>query len=300
MSKSLWAPHYWPARLGLVLARALTRLPLPAQLWLGRRLGDLTYFVVTERRRVARINIRLCFPEYTERQRHQLTRETFQAAGMGLMETFYAWWGEAERLRPVVQVDGLEHLERARAGGGVILLSAHFTALELGLRLLSLHVPITAMYRPHGNLMVNQAIRRGRQSHTHGDVIAKDDVRGLLRALRAGRVIWYGPDQGVQRGAGLPVPFFGHPAITTTATPRLAKVTRAPVLPFFTLRTENPPGYRLLIQPPLDDFPGDDEAQDTARVNRVLEDIIRQAPEQYFWLHKRFKRMPGGDPYRKE
>lgn len=301
MQRSFDAPRYWPVRLALGLARVLTRLPLRAQFWLGCRLGELAYAVMPGRRRVVKVNIDLCFPQLTAAQRHHRVRQSFRSAGMGLMETFMSWWGPSAPLRRVASVEGLEHLERARdKGRGVILLSVHFTTLDMAGRLLGLYAPVTAMYRPNANPVVERMMLKGRQNHSDdGTVIAKDDVRGMLRALRAGRVVWYAPDQGVQRKYGTIAPFFGHPAMTTTATSRLARVTGAVVLPFFAVRTPNLRGYRLVIQPPLENFPGTDEADDAARINRVLERIICQAPEQYFWLHKRFKRMPGGNPYLK-
>lgn len=298
--RSLRAPRYWLARLGLSFARLLTRLPLPAQLWIGRRLGSMAYFLLPARRRVARINLNLCFPELSQARRKRLLHESFQAVGMGLMETFLCWWGSSDRLRLLVQVEGFEHLEAARdAGRGVILLSAHFTALELGGRLLTLYTPLTAMYRPNASPLIDEIMHRGRVRYLHGGGIAKDDVRGMLRALRRGNIVWYAPDQGVQRSHGKPVVFFGHPALTNTATSRFARMTGAPVVPFFTLRRNDHRGYQLIIQPPLQNFPGEDEVRDATRINQVLEDIIRQAPEQYFWLHRRFKRLPGGSPYEK-
>lgn len=290
----------WLAWLGLGFMRLLTKLPLACQLWIGRRLGDLAYFLLPGRRRVARINLALCFPELNPDRRKRLLHESFQSVGMGLMETFLCWWAPVERVRALCRLEGFEHLEAARQlGRGVILLSAHFTSLELGGRLLTLYEPLNAMYRPSANPLVDEIMRRGREQHIPGGGIAKDDVRGMLRALRRGDVVWYAPDQGVQRSYGEPVEFFGHAAITNTATSRFARVTGAPVVPFFTLRRKDRRGYRLIIQPPLDNFPSGDDIADATRINRLLEDIIREEPAQYFWLHRRFKRMPEGNPYEK-
>lgn len=294
----LFAPRYWPFWLALGLLWLITRLPYRTQLWVGRRLGDIAMPLLKHRRRVAAINLKLCFPERATEARRRMLREHFRSMGIGIIEMGLCWWLPERRLKPLVSVQGLEHLKRAHAAGnGVILLSGHFTTLELGARLINMHVPITAMYRRNNNELLDHMIRTGREHHTDGRAIARDDVRGFIRTLKAGRVVWYAPDQSSLTRFSEPTPFFGHPAQTPRATGRLARMSGAAVVPFFAMRRADGHGYDLHVSPPLDNFPGDDPAQDAARVNAIIEDAVRLAPEQYLWVHKRFKKVPGWEPY---
>lgn len=298
-SASLLAPKYWPLWLALGVLWLITRLPRRFQLWIGARLGDMARPLLKSRRRVASINLKLCFPEKTDRERAHLLRENFRSMGKGIMEMGLCWWLPERRLKPLTSVAGLEHLERARARGkGVILLSGHFTTLELGARLINMHVPITAMYRRNSNALLDHLIRSGRERHTDGRAIARDDVRGFIKGLKAGRVIWYAPDQSSLTRFSEPTPFFGHPAQTPRATGRLARMSGAAVVPFFALRRADGKGYELLVGPELENFPSGDAEQDATRINTIIEDAVRKAPEQYLWAHRRFKKVPGWEPYK--
>lgn len=265
---------------------------------IGRGLGVLAEKLLPSRRNIVETNLRISFPDRSEEEIQALTRAHFQSTGMGIIEAILCWWADDAVLENFSVIEGLEHLQQASAKNkGVILLSAHFTSLELGARLLMQKAPITAMYRKPNDPVIEQVMRQGRNRRTASDTIAKNDVRGLLRALKKGRTIWYAPDQVPSGKFAAEVPFFGHPAISNTATSRIAKISGAPVVPFFMLRTDNPLGYRLIIQPPLDDFPSGDDIADTQRINQIMESTILEAPEQYFWMHRRFKGTPLGDVY---
>ena len=279
--------------------RLLTRLPLRRQHAIGRVLGRAFYRLGRERRAIARINLELCFPERSAEQREQWVREHFEATGIGAMETATAWWGREEQLAGHYTIHGLEHLDRALEGGrGVLLMSAHFTTLELAARFLNLHRPFAAMYRPSERPLIDYLFRSNRNRHTKGGAIARDDVKTLLRTLRGNMPVWYAPDQARRGRHSELVPFFGVPASTQTATHRIARISKAPVLPFFACRRDDG-HYVLTIHPPLEDFPTDDPFADTTRVNRIIEQAVMEAPAQYFWTHKRFKKRAGlPDPYK--
>lgn len=291
---SLWSPRYWPVHVGMALGWLGAQLPFRLQVGLGRALGRLAYYVMRDRRRVARINLGLCFPELDTDARRDLLREHFRSLGIGVMETAMSWWTPAARLRGLARSEGLEHLHAALDGGrGVILLSAHFTTLEIGGRLLSLQVPFHVLYRRHKNAAFEAVMQRARARHFE-KAIPRDDMRGLLKSLRANMPVWYAPDQNYGAEHSIFVSFFGIPASTITATARLARISGARVVPFFQERLPGAQGYRLRLYPALTQFPSDDEAADTQRINDLIEAEIRKMPAQYLWAHRRFKTRPPG------
>ena len=290
-TKKLWLPQYWPTWFALGLARLIIMLPYSAQMAIGRKLGSLFYFLIPSRRHVVDVNLRVSFPEWDEKTRKQKVRENFQSAGMGLIETFICWWASDNFVEKLAHFEGLEHLEAAQAQNrGVILLSAHFTSLELGVRMSSMRANITAMYRPPKNPVIDHVMRSSRERIVGKKVIPKTDIRSLIKSLRKGEAVWYAPDQSGRGKLSAEVPFFGEPARTLLATGRLAKMSKAPVVPFFTIRRPDGSGYQTYVLPALDNFPGEDDMQDALRVNQLIEEQIRKSPAQYFWLHKRFKR----------
>jgi KDO2-lipid IV(A) lauroyltransferase len=211
-----------------------------------------------------------------------------------LFETTAAWWSPFASL-PAYRLTGREHLLAAQAHGrGVILLTAHFTTLELCGRYLTHELPVGCLYRDPNNPAVALAMRRHRE-RIASIAVHFDDLKGLIRALRAGHAIWYAPDQGKRSKSSEILPFFGVPAITNTATSKLAALTGAPVVPYFA-RRERDGTYTLTLLPALENFPTADAAADAVRVNRLIEDNICLAPEQYFWVHKRFKARGPGFP----
>ena len=293
MSRDLATPSYrhlrhWPALLGVAGFRLLHRLPWKTQSALGRFLGTFAFYIIRIRRHVVDVNLRLAFPEKTPRERKALALAHYRSLGMGAFETCFAWWAPASRLPPF-KIDGLEHLLAAKAKGkGVLLLTAHFTTLEICARMLVQHAPFGCLYREANNAVIAEQMRISREALTE-IAVPMEDLRGLLRALKAGHIIWYAPDQGKRTKLSAILPFFGVPAITNTATSRLAEMTGASVVPYFGARL--PDGsYRLTILPALDHFPSADAEADSIRINQLFEEHIRHAPDQYFWVHRRFKR----------
>ena len=291
------APRYWPVWLGLVLMKCMAALPFRWQLAVGGQMGRLLGKIARRRRRIAAINLELCFPEWSPAERNALLEQHFAALGIGLFETAMAWWAPDEKLRGLARVEGAEHLERALAGGkGVILLTGHFTTLELGARFITWHQPFHAMYRSHKNPLYEIVMRRERERRSRFPPLPHEDLRGLLRAFRKGRAVWYAPDQNHGRRNSVFVPFFGIPACTITATSRLAALSGAAVVPYFPRRLAGTAGYEVVILPALEHFPGGDVTADTRRINELLEYYVRRAPDQYLWVHRRFKTRPLGSP----
>jgi len=273
----------------------LTRLPFPWLLRIGQLLGYLAYGLAKRRRRIAAINLKLCFPELDDRQRRDLLRKHFASLGMGLLEIVCAWWLPDKVLQPKGQVQGLEHLHAALARGkGVILLCAHFTSLDLGTRFLTMRMTTRGVYRPHENPVVEYLMKKGRERHAE-KAIPRDNVREILRSLKQNKLLWFAVDQNFGHKNRVFANFFGIPAATNTATARLAQISGAAVVPFFTRRLANSNSYLVFLQPALEKFPSSDDLQDTSRINQLIEQQIRQAPEQYLWVHRRFKDRPAGE-----
>jgi KDO2-lipid IV(A) lauroyltransferase len=291
------APRYWPVGLGLGLMKLMAALPFRWQLatgdWIGRLLGK----VARRRRQIAAINLELCFPELSPTERAALLDAHFAALGIGLFEIAMAWWMPDEKLRNLAQVAGTEHFEQALARGkGVILLTGHFTTLDLGARFMTQQQPFHAMYRPHKNPLYESAQRRQREWRCQLPPLRHEDLRGLLRAFKRGRAVWYAPDQNHGLRNSVFVPFFGIPTCTITATSRLAELSGAAVVPYFPRRLPGAAGYEITILPALENFPSGDVLADATRINALLEQYIRRAPEQYLWVHRRFKTRPPGSP----
>lgn len=295
-------PRYWPTWFGLGLVWLLSWLPIRLQMTLGEGLGWLAGQLARNRRRIVLINLALCFPELSDRERARRANRHFRDLGAGVFETGLAWFAPDWRLRRLGQVSGIEHLQAAQAGGrGALLLTGHFTTLEIGARFLCLAgIPFHAMYRPYNNAVMDWCMHRLRELRSKRPALPRADLRRLVRALRDGGAIWYAPDQALDRKISVYAPFFGTPVLSITATARLAQMGRAAVVPYFPAREGG--RYHVRILPALTSFPDADDLVSATRVNRVLEDGVRLAPSQYFWVHKRFKRVPEGvrNPYRRK
>jgi len=292
---ALLAPRHWPAWLGLGAIGLVARLPYRWLLAIGRGLGWVAARCLGERRLVAARNIALCLPELDDAARARLLEENLRDSGIMLMEFALAWMGSARAIgRIPLAVEGLEHLTAAReAGHGVLLVGAHFSHLELCARLVSQRIRIGGMYREHADAAFEWAIKCARLRYADA-MFTKDELRRTLRYLKDGGTVWYAPDQDMRGKDVAFAPFFGVQAATITATHHLARLSGAKVMPFFHRRLEHG-GYAIRLEAPLDPFPTDDVVADTARVNAVIERMVREAPSQYLWLHKRFKTRPPGE-----
>lgn len=277
----------------LALLWLLHFLPVRALAPLGAGAGMLLYRLSAERRRVARTNLRLCFPDRDEAWRERVLRAHFRCFGRSLIEGSIAWFGSAERLRRVVRVEGLEHLKNA-AGRGFICLVPHFCPLDLeGIRM-TLEFRGMAVYAHQKNRYFDRFLVRVRSRFNGTRMVARQEgVKAIIRGMREGYALQLSPDMDLGARDALFVPFFGVPAATVTALSRLARLTGAAVVPLV-IRQEAK-GYSIRIHPPWQDFPGADVAEDTRRMNAFIEQCVLEAPEQYLWLHKRFKTRPEGE-----
>jgi len=289
MQLRLLAPRYWPTWAGLALLRLVALLPFAWIVHGGALLGACMRRLPVSFVRVARRNIELCFPELTAPARERLLNDHFRSLGIALLEIPLAWWCTGERLERLVRIEGAEHLRAAQARhSGVIVLTAHFTSMEMAGRAIASVAPVGFLYRATRNEALAYALKRFRSAHG-GHPIPMDDIRAFISALKHGECVWYAPDQSYRKKGAEMVPLFGIPAATNTLTSRLARMTGAPVLPFFLRRLPGTGGYHAVIHPPLENFPSDSPVADTERFNRLIEAQVRLVPEQYLWIHRRFK-----------
>ncbi len=292
----LLSPRYWLSWVGIGLIWLVARLPYRLLYWLGRGLGLLTTLLPGERRHVAQRNLEICLPQLMPAARRALLRASLADLGLMLVEFALAWMGSNRALARVpCTIDGLEHLHACRKNGkGVLLVGAHFSHLELCARLVSQRIRIAGMYRVMDDPVFERCVLRARLRYAEA-MFTKDELRASVRYLRAGGTLWYAPDQDMRGKDSVFVPFFGVSAATITATHHLARLSGAAVVPFFHRRLPDGSGYALRLEAPLADFPGDDAVADTARVNLQIQRMVDEAPEQYLWVHKRFKTRPTGE-----
>tara|TARA_R110001583_G_scaffold185625_1_gene345857 strand:+ start:7371 stop:8282 length:912 start_codon:yes stop_codon:yes gene_type:complete len=286
--RQVLAPKYWLTWLGLGLLRLSIFLPFSVLERLGKVIGRLLKRLVKKRADVARVNLQHCFPECSAQEIEALLRRHFEALGIALFETALCWWGRPAYLSGLIkEIKGLEHAIAATdKGQGVILLSAHFTTLDIGGRLLVPHFGFSPVYRRMNNPLLEFLTQKGRSKGTQG-AIPRENMKALIRHLRSGKAIWFASDQQHQGSHSALINFMGQPAHSATGTSDIAKLGRAAVIPFFVYRTDG--GYVLELSPPLNDFPSGDAVADTERYHQIIESYIHKNPEQYLWVHKRFK-----------
>lgn len=292
----LLSPRYWPTWAGLGVLRLLSLLPYGVQLAVGTTLGAVLRRLPLRFVHIARRNIELCMPELGAAGRRRLLDRHFTSLGISLLEIAAAWWWPTARLQKISRIEGMEHLREAlRRGHGAILLTAHFTPLEIGGRILAAATPVNIIYRPTKNEALSFVLGRGR-SRNGGHAIPRDDIRAMITALKKNECVWYAPDQSYRKKGAEMVPLFGIPAATNTATSRIARMTGAPVLPFLVERLPGRAGYRAVIRPPLEGFPSECPRADAERFHRFIEEQVRAMPDQYLWIHRRFKGLTAADP----
>lgn len=290
-------PRYWLTWLGIAALYLITLLPYPLIRRIGFTLGRLFMRIGKRRVKIAERNLELCFPDMSREARAQILQENFESTGMAVMETGMAWFWPDWRVKKIFQVEGLEHMRQAQAEQrGVLLIGVHFLTLELGARVFGMYNPGVGVYRPNDNPLMDWLQTWGRL-RSNKYMIDRKDVKGMIRALRAGEIIWYAPDHDYGPRRSVFVPLFAvDKAATTTGTSILMQAADPALVAFAPIRNKDGSGYRLVISPAIEGFPMDDEVAAAAFMNRVVEKEILRAPGQYMWLHRRFKTRPEGEP----
>ena len=290
------SPRVWPTWCLVGFGWLIARLPWALLFPLGTHLGGLAFHLGGARRRITETNLRLCFPELDAAQRRAMARRVFEAVALGTLELCVAWLNPKRGRCHPVQVEGAEHFHAALAEGrGLILLGGHFAVMDIIAAALANLGPVEVMYRRNRNPVWEWLQVRGRRHYFQG-VLERKALRPTLRALQAGRAIWYAADQDYGAKHSVFAPFFGTSAATITATAQLARHNGSPVL--FMSQHRNPAErtWTIRFEPPLTGFPSGDAQIDAVRVNQAIEQAVRRCPEQYLWLHRRFKTRPPGQP----
>ena len=299
---ALLHPRYWLTWLGIGFLWLLVQLPYPVIFRLGKFLGRFAQLFMKRRARIAYRNLELCFPQMSDSERHNMVAKNFESVGMGLMETGMAWFWPDKRMARWSEVTGtgMDPVHTLQANQtGVLLIGVHFLTLEIGARMFGMQAPGIGVYRPNDNPVIDLIQTNGRM-RSNKSMIDRKDLKGMIRALKSGEVVWYCPRPRLwptgQRFCPLLRLF--EEAATTTGTWMLARMSKAAIVPFVPRRKPDGSGYELMmlepeLAPPLDD------AETTARwMNGIVEKCIMLAPEQYMWLHRRFKTRPKGTPSR--
>jgi len=301
--RQYWGPRYWPTWLGIAAMWLVAQLPYRLQLLIGKQLGLLSYHLARGRRHVCEVNLKLCFPDLDSDQHRQLVRKTFIANGIGFIEIAIAWCGNPVRYRRLAHIHGKENVDKAlRQGKGILLLGLHQSCFEMAGFLYSMYGDLNGTYRANDKNPLFDAFMYNGRRRLYKGLYERKDIRGAMRCLKQNRMLWYAPDQDYGAQHSVFTPFFGIPAATITAGSRYAAFNDSPVLFFSHYRREDNSGYDIYFSEPLADYPSGDDEQDGVIINQLVEAAIRKQPDQYLWLHKRFKTPPPGDdrdPYRK-
>ncbi|MFK8079603.1 MAG: lysophospholipid acyltransferase family protein [Granulosicoccus sp.] len=299
--RSYLSPRYWPTWLGISLLWLLSRLPYDTQLAIGRQIGSLVWHLLPARRRVTLTNLAIGFPDTSLETRVQMARKVYAHVGMSIAEGASLWFRPTSFYDHRFTLKGADNLEQALSlNRGVILLQAHFSLLEMNAAILGPRYPVSAVFDPPKNALF-AAFLTNRRSRFLQSLIDNRQMRQVIRKLKQGEVVWYSPDQSVSRShGGIETQFFNQAVLTTAGTRRIASMTGAIVLPLVPTRHGNTGRYTLTIGQPLI-IGSDDDQQATQQVNDLFEAQVRSQPEQYFWMHKRFK-PPGPEhdnPYQR-
>lgn len=290
-----YSPKFWPMWCIIGLLRLVSLLPYRAAMFVGRQVGYLVYLLSRSRRRIIDTNLRSCFPEKSAVERDRIKLACYKNMGVALIEFALSWWWPADKLRSLVEIDGREHVDNALANDqGVILLTGHYTSLEIGHRLIALYMPLQLMYRTQQNELFDSYLYTRRSSYLV-NAVSRKNTRQLIKGIKQKIPTWYAPDQDFSRERNVFAPFMGIATATITASSRLAQSSGAAMLPYYPERKRDGSGYILRIDAPLKDFPSGDDLKDASAINGSIEKYARLFPENYMWMHKRFKTRPPGE-----
>ncbi|CDL86608.1 Kdo(2)-lipid IV(A) acyltransferase [Xenorhabdus cabanillasii] len=295
--RSLLHPRYWLTWLGIGILYLLVLLPYPVIYWIGTRLGRLSQRFLKKRAKIAERNLALCFPNMPPEERNKWLVKNFESVGMGLFETGMAWFWPDWRIKRWFKITGRENIQKIQTTGqGIIVIGIHFLTLELGARIFGMLNPGIGVYRPNDNPVIDWLQTWGRL-RSNKYMLDRKDVKGMIRCLKNGEIVWYAPDHDYGPRKSVFAPLFAvEHAATTTGTSILVRLSNPALLPFTPRRLPDGKGYELIIQPAVENFPEKDEVEAATFMNKVIEREIMQAPEQYMWLHRRFKTRPKDMP----
>ncbi|ODS24256.1 hypothetical protein AB835_04295 [Candidatus Endobugula sertula] len=301
-SFSLLYPRYWLTWVWMMLLFLLAQLPFRLQMVLGQCLGRLLYHSLKTRRYVAERNIDLCFPEWSNKKKQTLVKKHFETNGIALFETGMAWFMPYWRLRKRFVIKGEQHWRSIQQQGssghlqGALIIAMHFNTLEITNVAINRLFDMSMSYRPHNNPVYDFIQRRGRERHnSNSEVIHRNNVRGMVKAMKKGAWLWYAADQDYGPKVSQFVPWFGVSAATVAAPPRLAAISEVPVVAITYRRLPDYSGYEICFLPAFEHFPSEDSNKDLNRLNQHFEHCIRENPEEYLWVHRRFKTRPQGE-----
>ncbi len=297
--KPLWHPALWPSWFAVGLGWLLARLPTRLQCRIGGWLGLIFWRLAPRRRAVALTNLGLCFPELSKEQQQQLAKRVFEGMGISFMETLWTWLGN-HHTKPAhlarTRVEGLQILQQAQAQGkGVVLIGVHLMALDAIAAGLAQVAQIDVIYRYNKNPVIEWAMVRGRGRY-FPNVIEREDARAILQSLKNGNILWYAADQDYGARHSVFARFFGVPAATITGTARLARFRKSPVVIMSQHRDKEAHRWTVRFEAGPQNYPSGDAVADAQVINDAIEQAVRRTPEQYLWLHRRFKTRPDGAP----
>ena len=286
------------SRLAVFLLWLLHGLPLPLLAAIGRGLGWVLFRVAGRRRRIVEINLSLCFPELDDTQRRRLAQAHFQALARSMLERGMLWWSRPERLQRLIRVEGADTIRGLLdAGRPIMLLAPHFVGLDAGGVGIAMRFDCASLYAEQSSKVFNRLLYQGRKRFGDQLLLSRDEnLRTIVRAMKAGRPFYYLPDVNFRTRDSIFVPFFGVPAATVSGLSRLAKLTGAAVVPCATRMLPGGQGYVVEVGQAWENYPTDDVEADTRRMNAWIEEAVRTMPEQYYWVHRRFKTRPAGEP----
>ena len=295
-------PNNWLILLLLFIVRMIAFLPIKFIQSLGRIIGYALYFIPSKRKDIAKRNIELCFPDLNEKEQNKLVKKHFVSLGIGFFEVCIARWKSDKSIAKVTQIKGLENLQKAvKKNNGVVLLSAHFTLLEItafiGREVIAPEMPeMVGMYRLGSNPIINRFFRNARLKSVDS-LVTKFEVKNLIKALKEKKIVWYASDQNFIGKNSVNVSFFGQDAPTTPAICRFIEMTGCTVLPYFPERLPNG-DYVLTVYPEMKNEDCEDPQKFLQHFYECLESHIVDKKEQYYWVHRRFKKQESqNDPY---
>lgn len=295
-SQKLLYPRHWLTWLGVGILYLLVQLPYPIIYQLGKGLGFIACRLISKRRETAKQNLKLCFPDMFDTERKKMLHDNFVSTGMAVFETGIAWFWSDKRLKKHINTIGYENIiETQKKGQGILLVGIHFLTLELGARIIGMNTPGVGVYRPNDNPVIDYIQLKGRLK-SNKYMLDRHNIKGMIRALKNGELVWYAPDHDYGKKNSVFVPFFAvEKAATTIGTTTLVKLGHPAIIPF-TPKREEKGQYTIYVSPPIEDYPLNDEIKAATLMNKSIEKEILRAPEQYMWLHRRFKTRPEGEP----